>query len=109
MDRNRVRTFESGASKRRRAKEDEIKTNAEVSKMKKMDQYFKNITTTNQSNDDLETESSEVVDVPLETAEELNNNVVESDEIDSNIDITSSCPGGDDIGKWPCHIPDQMR
>ena len=35
MDKNRVRNFQSGASKRKKQKENEIKSAAELSKLKK--------------------------------------------------------------------------
>ena len=49
MDRNRVRNYKSGASKRRKLKENDMKSSEELTKMKRMEQYF-NKNTSNDNN-----------------------------------------------------------
>ena len=128
MDRNRVRNYKSGASKRRKLKENDMKSSEELTKMKRMEQYF-NKNTSNDNNNIIEdelcntssaevsTSSAEVsnlIEIKVSSDQLNNNNNVGSHEDDvdkdvcvdaNNINMTSDM---DDIGKWPLKMSEQM-
>ena len=121
MDRNRVRNYKSGASKRRKLKENDMKSSEELTKMKRMEQYFNKNTSNDNNNinedepcDTSSDEVSNLMEIEVSSDQLNNNNSVGSheDNVDTdvfvdanNINMTSDM---DDIGKWTLKSSDQM-
>lgn len=122
--RHRKRNWESGASKRRKAKEAITKSEEEMGKIKKLDQFF----TVQHPPRQVSGQSSELAE-PDQAAEMVNQATApdkenaevvmdpsgEDKEMEADSDISLSeaevegPPGGNDIGLWPSIISEQMR
>ena len=116
-----MRNYKSGASKRRKLKENYMKSSEELTKMKRMEQYFNKNTSNDNNNinedepcDTSSDEVSNLMEIEVSSDQLNNNNSVGSheDNVDTdvfvdanNINMTSDM---DDIGKWPLKLSEQM-
>lgn len=121
--RHRTRIWESGASKRRKAKEATMKSAEEMAKIRKLDQFFtvQSRQVSERSDDFAEPDQPDnasvemVVDPGKEKAEVVTGPIEEhiEKEADSGTSYVEAevegPPGGNDIGLWPSIISEQMR
>ena len=121
--RHRARIRESGASKRRKAKEATIKSAEEMAKIRKLDQFFtvQPRQVSERSDDFGEPDQPEnapavMVDDPdKENAEVVTCTIEEHIEMEADSGTSyveaevEGPPGGNDIGLWPSVISEQMR
>lgn len=115
--RHRTRVWESGASRRRQAKEAAIKSAEELAKIRKLDQFFnvqsRQASTSGDQSDDASVEMS--VELAKEEAEIVADPIEELTDKEADRDLSyaegevEDLSGGNDIGIWPSIIPEHMQ